>query len=248
MPRLVNVRAVCDRCESAEAVSYCENEKENQCQSCDGRVHFGMGGLIGHMRRPLDPSVTVLAVCQRCGEPPAWMFCDSLCGVICASCDADLKNSASEHFHNHSKLSNTLSKRPVKFHRKISDSEGGEFSLSLERLNSQNGDETSTKSQLTNIPMTADKTTKAKVEVEILAATNPTPQEAKRRTGEGQQGTEVRSWPQSVVDQRENNVEKNTTDDGTPKGEAEGGEEISILEKFWPSGDVFFQDPEDTIE
>jgi len=71
MPRFVNVRAVCERCESAEAVSYCETEKENQCQSCDGRVHFGIGGLIGHMRRPLNPSVTVLGVCQRCGETPA---------------------------------------------------------------------------------------------------------------------------------------------------------------------------------
>jgi len=241
MPRLVNVRALCERCESAEAVSYCETEKENQCQSCDGRVHYGMGEEIGHRRRPLDPNVTVLAVCQRCGEPPASLFCDSLCGVICASCDALKKNSGSEHFHNHSRLSETLSKRRVKLLRKISDSVGGEFSLSLGRSNSQNGDEASTKSELSNIPMTAYKTTKSEVEVEVLAASIPRPREAKQRT-------EVPSSPQSVVHQRENNVEVNITDDATQKDEAEGEEEISILEKFWPSGNVLFQDPEEAID
>lgn len=61
MTRVLKLRALCDSCERAEAVSWCVNSRRTLCESCPSKG----------ARVPLPNGSIVSAMCAKCSKVPA---------------------------------------------------------------------------------------------------------------------------------------------------------------------------------
>lgn len=85
MTRLLTLRALCERCEAAEATVWCVVEHTTLCAACDSATH-AHPVAAAHRRVPIAARSAVAALCARCRIAPA-ALADSRAGApLCELC------------------------------------------------------------------------------------------------------------------------------------------------------------------
>jgi hypothetical protein len=84
MPRMLTLRALCERCEKAEAALWCVAERTAFCVRCDAEGHAQL--RPAHKRVPIPPASVLAALCPQCTAAPAAVYSPARATLLCDLC------------------------------------------------------------------------------------------------------------------------------------------------------------------